>query len=89
MSTGRRGARRAALFVLYQWDVTGQPLASLYEGELDPYTKELAEGVAAEASEEEVVDGTGVVVGVVDVGDRRGRLALGPHRNGAPGIARN
>lgn len=49
MSTGRRGARRAALFVLYQWDVTGQPLASLYEGELDPYTKELAEGVAAEA----------------------------------------
>jgi transcription antitermination protein NusB len=49
VSTGRRGARRAALFVLYQWDVTGQPLASLYEGELDPYTKELAEGVAAEA----------------------------------------
>ena len=46
MSTGRRGARRAALFVLYQWDVTGQPLASLYEGELDPYTRELAEGVA-------------------------------------------
>ena len=48
MSTGRRRARRAALFVLYQWDVTGQPLASLYEGELDAYTKELAEGVAAE-----------------------------------------
>jgi transcription antitermination protein NusB len=48
MSTGRRGARRAALFVLYQWDVTGQPLASLYEGDLDAYTKELAEGVAAE-----------------------------------------
>ena len=51
MSTGRRGARRAALFVLYQWDVTGQPLASLYEGELDPYTRELAEGVAAEAAD--------------------------------------
>ena len=51
MSTGRRGARRAALFVLYQWDVTGQPLASLYEGELDRYTKELAEGVAAEAED--------------------------------------
>jgi transcription antitermination protein NusB len=49
VSTGRRAARRAALFVLYQWDVTGQPLASLYEGELDPYTCELAEGVAAEA----------------------------------------
>ena len=49
MTTGRRAARRAALFVLYQWDVTGQPLASLYEGELDPYTRELAEGAAAEA----------------------------------------
>ena len=46
MTTGRRAARRAALFVLYQWDVTGQPLASLYEGALDPYTQELAEGVA-------------------------------------------
>ena len=51
MSTGRRGARRAALFVLYQWDVTGQPLASLYEGDLDAYTKELAEGVAAEVED--------------------------------------
>jgi N utilization substance protein B len=51
VSAGRRGARRAALFVLYQWDVTGQPLASLYEGELDPYTRELAEGVAAEAAD--------------------------------------
>jgi len=49
MSGGRRAARRSALFVLYQWDVTGQPLASLYEGELDPYTQELAEGVAADA----------------------------------------
>ena len=51
MSTGRRGARRAALFVLYQWDVTGQPLASLYEGDLDAYTRELAEGVAAEVDD--------------------------------------
>jgi N utilization substance protein B len=51
VSTGRRAARRAALVVLYQWDVTGQPLASLYEGELDPYTQELAEGVSARAVE--------------------------------------
>ena len=29
---GRRAARRTALFLLYQWDLTGQPLASLYEG---------------------------------------------------------
>jgi N utilization substance protein B len=55
VTTGRRAARRAALFVLYQWDVTGQPLASLYEGELDPNTREQAEGVAAEA---EALDAT-------------------------------
>jgi transcription antitermination protein NusB len=48
---GRRAARRTALFVLYQWDVTGQPLASLYEGEIDPFARELAEGVAAQAEE--------------------------------------
>jgi transcription antitermination protein NusB len=47
----RRAARRTALFLLYQWDVTGQPLASLYEGEVDAYAKEVAEGVAARAQE--------------------------------------
>ena len=46
---GRRAARRTALFLLYQWDVTGQPLASLYEGEVDPFARELAESVAAQA----------------------------------------
>jgi N utilization substance protein B len=45
----RKSARRDALFVLYQWDVTGKPLASLHEGELDPYAQELVGGVAAEA----------------------------------------
>jgi N utilization substance protein B len=45
----RKSARRDALFVLYQWDVTGKPLASLHEGELDPYAQELVDGVAAEA----------------------------------------
>jgi transcription antitermination protein NusB len=43
--TSRREARRTAVFLLYQWDLTGQPLASLYEGEIDPYACELAEGV--------------------------------------------
>ena len=47
----RKAARRDALFVLYQWDVTGKPLASLHEGELDAYAQELAEGVSAEAAE--------------------------------------
>ncbi len=47
----RKSARRDALFVLYQWDVTGTPLASLHEGELDPYAQELVNGVSAEAVE--------------------------------------
>jgi N utilization substance protein B len=50
----RKTDRRDALFVLYQWDVTGQPLASLHEGELDPYALEVVEGVAEEAAELDV-----------------------------------
>jgi transcription antitermination protein NusB len=49
--SGRRAARRTALFVLYQWDVTGQPLASLYEGEVDPFARETAEAVVANVEE--------------------------------------
>jgi transcription antitermination protein NusB len=49
VSSGRRAARRTALFLLYQWDVTGQPLASLYEGEVDPFARETAEAVAGNA----------------------------------------
>jgi transcription antitermination protein NusB len=48
---GRRAGRRTALFLLYQWDVTGQPLTSLYEGEVDAFARELAEAVAARAPE--------------------------------------
>jgi transcription antitermination protein NusB len=48
---GRRAARRSALILLYQWDLTGQPLASLYEGDVDPFALELAEEVAARAEE--------------------------------------
>jgi len=47
----RREARRAAVFVLYQWDVTSSPLGSLFEGEVDEYTKTLADRVAAHAAE--------------------------------------
>jgi len=46
---GRRAGRRQALFLLYQWDLTGQPLASLYEGEPDEFAASLAEAVAARA----------------------------------------
>jgi N utilization substance protein B len=47
----RREARRAAVFMLYQWDVTAQPLGSLHEGELDDYTLQVAEAVTAHAPE--------------------------------------
>jgi transcription antitermination protein NusB len=49
--TSRRAARRTALELLYQWDLTGQPLVSLHGGEVDPFALELAEGVAASADE--------------------------------------
>jgi N utilization substance protein B len=49
--SSRRAGRRTALFLLYQWDVTGQPLASLYEGEVDAFARETAEAVAAKAPE--------------------------------------
>ena len=49
--TSRREARRAAVFMLFQWDVTGRPLGSLYEGDVDPFTRDLAEGVAHRARE--------------------------------------
>ena len=49
--SSRRAARRTALFLLYQWDVTGQPLASLYEGEVDAFARDTAEAVAAKATE--------------------------------------
>ena len=42
---GRRAARRTALVLLYQWDVTGQELASLFEGQVDPYARSVAESV--------------------------------------------
>jgi transcription antitermination protein NusB len=49
--TSRREARRAALFMLFQWDVTGKPLGSTYEGEVDDFAKETAEAVAERADE--------------------------------------
>lgn len=49
--TSRREARRAAVFMLFQWDVTGGPLGSTYEGEVDDFARETAERVAASASD--------------------------------------
>jgi N utilization substance protein B len=54
VSTGRRQSRRTALFLLYQWDLTGQPLSSLYEGEPDEFALGLAQAVSARAEELDV-----------------------------------
>jgi transcription antitermination protein NusB len=51
VTTSRRGARRAALFMLFQWDVTGKPLGSTYEGEVDEFARETATAVAERADE--------------------------------------
>ena len=50
-STSRKAARRQALYLLYQWDLTGQELASLYEGEPDAFARALAEAVSTRADD--------------------------------------
>jgi transcription antitermination protein NusB len=47
----RREARRAAVFMLFQWDVTGAPLGSTYEGDVDDFARETAEAVAARSAD--------------------------------------
>jgi N utilization substance protein B len=51
MTLSRRAARRTALFLLYQWDLTGQPLGTNYEGEIDDFARNLAEAVAANSEQ--------------------------------------
>jgi transcription antitermination protein NusB len=51
MPTSRREARRAALFMLFQWDVTGKPLGSTYEGEVEEFARETAQAVAERAAD--------------------------------------
>lgn len=47
----RRAGRRAALFMLFQWDVTGKELGSTYEGDADEFAWETARAVADRAEE--------------------------------------
>jgi len=49
MALSRKAGRRTALFLLYQWDLTGQPLGTNYEGEIDDFARDLAEAVMARA----------------------------------------
>jgi transcription antitermination protein NusB len=46
----RTDQRRDAVFALYQHEITGRPLGELLEG-ARPFTRELAEGVAANRDE--------------------------------------
>lgn len=51
MPLSRRQARRQALFLLYQWDLSGQELGTQYAGEIDPWARGLAQAVADRAEE--------------------------------------
>ena len=51
MTLSRRQARRQALFLLYQWDLSGQAIGSQYAGEIDPWARDIAETVAGRAGE--------------------------------------
>jgi transcription antitermination protein NusB len=51
MTISRRQARRQALFLLYQWDLSGQPIGSQYAEEIDPWARSVAEAVAGRAGE--------------------------------------
>jgi transcription antitermination protein NusB len=51
VTLSRKAGRRTALFLLYQWDLTGQPLGTNYEGEIDEFARGLAEAVAERADE--------------------------------------
>jgi N utilization substance protein B len=47
----RRQARRQALFLLYQWDLSGTEIGSQFADEIDPWARELVEEAAAHAPE--------------------------------------
>jgi N utilization substance protein B len=49
--TSRRQARRQALFLLYQWDLSGTEIGSQFADEIHPWARELVEEAAAHATE--------------------------------------
>jgi N utilization substance protein B len=50
-SVSRREARKSALTLLYQWDVTEQAPGDLYEGPIDEYAQSVTEAVVRDAEE--------------------------------------
>ncbi|MGH3001642.1 MAG: transcription antitermination factor NusB [Gaiellaceae bacterium] len=51
MTVSRRQARRQALFLLYQWDLSGQEIGSQFAGEIDPWARGVAGTVADRSAE--------------------------------------
>jgi N utilization substance protein B len=51
VTISRRQARRQALILLYQWDLSGAELGSQYPEAIDPWARTLAEEVVAKADE--------------------------------------
>ena len=51
MTLSRRKARRQALFLLYQWDLSGQEIGSQYAGEIDGWARGIANAVSERAPE--------------------------------------
>jgi N utilization substance protein B len=49
--TGRRAARRSALFALYQWDLTGKPVDEQGGEPIDPFARELVDAVVGRSSD--------------------------------------
>jgi N utilization substance protein B len=49
--TTRRQARRQALMLVYQWDLSANEIGSQYAGEIDPWARELAEETVSHAAE--------------------------------------
>jgi transcription antitermination protein NusB len=49
MTMSRREARKSALTLLYQWDVTERPPGELYEGDIDPYAQAVTDAVVRDA----------------------------------------
>jgi N utilization substance protein B len=47
----RRQARRQALMLLYQWDLSGQPIGPQYGGRIDQWALDLADAVAVRTEE--------------------------------------
>ncbi len=47
----RSDQRRDAVFAAYQSEVTGRPVADLFERDAKPFTRELAEGTASHREE--------------------------------------